>query len=147
MRCSEFRPGPGVRHERALLRAEGKDMGKDIGAAVGQAINDARWSYRAGYAPRRGASITNSGSCVRASECASRRNTGYYAWPEDRSSRMKGNESHGDTPFDAAEIGLRGAIEHTKGALGIRLRIEKSDIVTIPDDDHPNARLDLAVLT
>jgi head-tail adaptor len=74
--------------------------------------------------------------------------TGYYAWPEDRSSRMKEvMRAIADTPFDAAEIGLRGAIEHTKGALRIRLRIETGDIVTIPDDDHHNARLDLAVLT
>jgi hypothetical protein len=52
------------------------------------------------------------------------------------------------TPFDAAEIGLRGAIEHAAGgALRIRLRIDAGDVVTVPGDDHHDARLDVAMLT
>jgi hypothetical protein len=136
----------------AAITGGRRDSGKDIGGAVRQAMNDARWSYRAGYAPppedwdrkyhKLRITCTRKGVRVQAK-------SGYYAWPEARSSRMKdAMRAIAATPFDAAEIGLRGEIEHTAGgALRIRLRLDAGDIVTVPGDDRHNARLDLAILT
>jgi hypothetical protein len=128
------------------------DSGKDIGGAVGQAMNDARWSYRAGYAPppegwngkyhKIRIACTRKGVRIQAK-------SGYYAWPEERSPRMKeAMRAIAATPFDAAEIGLQGGIEHAPGgALRIRLHLDAGDIVTVHDGERHTARLDVAILT
>jgi hypothetical protein len=127
---------------------------KDVGAAVRQAITDARTSYQIGYyaEPRNWDSKFHKLriTCTRKGVRIQAR-TGYYAWPEPPGARAeRAIETTIEAGFDAAEIGLRGAItSNPKNPQGVHLalRVNANNIALAHDGDRYAGQLRLAMAT
>ncbi len=129
------------------------NAGKDIGAALKQAMADAAVSYQLGYyEPDRNwdnkfhklkITCKRKGVHIQAK-------TGYYAWANQPGAvSEQAIRSIAPTPFDAAEIGLRGSLAtdpKDKKMAHLEARIDAKDIALGQEGDHFEGQLRVALI-
>jgi VWFA-related protein len=149
--------GAGVSSEATLddfagLTGGRPDMGKDIGAALRQAMDDLRVSYQIGYyvpwQSLNGKFHKLRVACKRKGVRIQAK-TGYYAWPDPPGAKARqAIDAAISTPFDAAEIGLRGTLSTNPQAermAHLEVRIDAKDVALGHEGDQYTGQLRLAV--
>jgi hypothetical protein len=149
--------GEGIGSEETLDEFSGMtggrpNTGKDIGAAIKQAMEDLRTSYHISYYPTppnwndklHKIRVTSTRKGVRLQA-----KTGYYAWAEASGSEARqAIDSLIPTPFDAAEIGLRGAVSldpQNPGVAHLELDIDARDIVLARERNQYSGQLSVSI--
>lgn len=129
------------------------NAGKDIGGAVRQAMSDLRFSYEIGYyVPRknRDGKFHKLHVLCRRKGVRIQAKTGYYAWQDPPGGATKeAIKTAIGTPFDAAEIGLRGTLSpdpNDPSAVHVAVRIDANDVTLSHDGGQYNGQLRIAIV-